>query len=230
MLYRGPDAAHVYVDGAVECVEFAAAHRFHDLVTRQHPARAFRQCLQQVELVRGEFAGLAGDADGARIVVDLQRAETQHFAQRRGARRMAAQNRADAGQQFAWLEGLGQIIVGADLQADDAVHRVALGGQHQHRYLGRRAGQGTDAPAHLQPVHVGQHQVQQHQIGHGFRRPCAQIGQAAVCVGLVRDINPGLAQILGHHLRQTGVVFDHQQAFNHGASLLRGCTGCLKLR
>src|SRR5439155_25487767 len=34
---------------------------------------------------------------------------------------------------FAGLERLGQVVVGAHFQADDAVHRVAARGQHQHR-------------------------------------------------------------------------------------------------
>ena len=49
----------------------------------------------------------------------------------------AAQDRAQPRQQLARLERLGQIIVGAHLQADHAVHGVAARGQHQDRRLRR---------------------------------------------------------------------------------------------
>ena len=48
----------------------------------------------------------------------------------RRALRAPAQHRMDARHEFARIEGLGQVVVGADLQADDAVHVVALGGEH----------------------------------------------------------------------------------------------------
>jgi hypothetical protein len=77
---------------------------------------------------------LAAHGDGARVAVDLERAETHQLpAGGRAAvapRAVPAQDRADARQQLARLEGFGQVVVGADLQADDAVHRVALGGEH----------------------------------------------------------------------------------------------------
>jgi hypothetical protein len=53
----------------------------------------------------------------------------------------AAQHGAHARQQLARLEGFGQVVVGAHFQADDAVHRVALGGQHDHRHARRIARQ-----------------------------------------------------------------------------------------
>ena len=70
---------------------------------------------------------------------------------------------------------------------------------------------------HLQPIHVGQHQVQNDQIRHALaqalqswrrRQPCSRSG-------------PG-AQVLRHHLGQSGVVFNHQNMCAHGDSV--GCT------
>ncbi len=71
-----------------------------------------------------------------------------------------AEDRADPGQQFAWVERLGQIIVGAHFQAEHAVDVVALGGQHQD---GHGAG-GAQITADGQAVLAGQHQVEDDQI------------------------------------------------------------------
>ena len=53
----------------------------------------------------------------------------------RVARFEAPQNGADAGRQFARIERLGQVIVGAEFEADDAVHILAARGEHQDRHL-----------------------------------------------------------------------------------------------
>ena len=45
----------------------------------------------------------------------------------------AAQQRLDPAQQLAQAERLGQVVVGAQLQADDLVDLLVTGGQHQHR-------------------------------------------------------------------------------------------------
>jgi hypothetical protein len=71
-----------------------------------------------------------------RTQVDHQAAELQHVVGA-GVGRGAAQQRLDARQQLARLEGLGQVVVGADLQAEDAVHRLAAGAEHQQRQAAR---------------------------------------------------------------------------------------------
>ena len=56
-----------------------------------------------------------------------------------GRRRRAAQDRVHAQQQLAHAEGLDHVVVGAQLEADDAVDLLALGGDHDH---GDRPGRG----------------------------------------------------------------------------------------
>ena len=43
----------------------------------------------------------------------------------------ATEDGADAGQELPGVEGLGQIVVGADLQADDAIDIVPPGLEHE---------------------------------------------------------------------------------------------------
>ena len=69
----------------------------------------------------------------------------------------AAQDRADARDDFFRLEGLDHIVVGAQLQTEDLVEDLALGGDHDDGTVGGLA----DLAAYLPAVHLGQHDVQQ---------------------------------------------------------------------
>jgi hypothetical protein len=102
----------------------------------------------------------------ARAQVEGEGAEGDHLVLARGRagrllRRAAAQHGVDAGQQFARVEGLAQVVVGAHFQAHDAVHVLALGGQHDDR---RAVVGGTQAAADRQAVFAGHHQVEHDQV------------------------------------------------------------------
>ena len=71
-----------------------------------------------------------------------------------GSRLAAAQQRADARQQLDEGEGLDQVIVGALLQAFDAIVERAAGAEDQDR---RADFAVADLLQHLQAVHIGQH-------------------------------------------------------------------------
>ena len=86
------------------------------------------------------------------IPIDLDAAIAQHVGSGRGV--AAAQDRAQAGQQFAWLEWFGQVVIRAHFEPDDAVHRVATGGQRQDGAVGACA----DLPTDVQAVGVRQHE------------------------------------------------------------------------
>ena len=82
------------------------------------------------------------------------------------ARRSAIpiRERADAQHDLAHDEGLDDIVVGADLEAQDAVLGLALGGQHEDADVGER-GVGADLLADLVAGRVGQVQIEQDDIG-----------------------------------------------------------------
>jgi hypothetical protein len=63
--------------------------------------------------------------------VDLEPPIAEHVGL--GSRAASAQDRAQPGQKLARFEWLRQIIVGPHLEADDPVHGIAAGGQHQDR-------------------------------------------------------------------------------------------------
>jgi hypothetical protein len=133
-----------------------------------------------------------------------------------------SQHGADARQQFARLERLGQVIVCAELQAHDAVHRVALGGEHQYRHLGHSSdASGAHAAAHLQAIHVRQHQVEDDEVRHRAGARLLQPRQAAARIAGMAEPEARLPQVLADHLREPRVVFDHQNVL-HGAMLMTG--------
>ena len=70
------------------------------------------------------------------------------------------QNRPDPRHQFARVERLGQIIVGAQFEAHDAVHVLAPRGQHEHG----NAALLPHALQDLETVHARQHDVEDDQV------------------------------------------------------------------
>jgi hypothetical protein len=78
------------------------------------------------------------------------------------------QHRADPSQQLPQGERLGDVVVGAQLEAAHAVPLLAAGGQHDHRDVDPAAPQlAADVPA----AHARHHDVEQDQVGRLAGRP-----------------------------------------------------------
>ena len=92
--------------------------------------------------------------------------------------RMAAQHSADARQQLPGIEWLGEIIIGPDLQSDNAVNLIPACRQHEDRDVARAA----QALGNAQAVFSRQHQVEDDQVS----SMCFQVqvhGRAVVYAG-----------------------------------------------
>ena len=83
------------------------------------------------------------------------------------ARLGAAQHRPDAGDHLGAAERLDHVVVGAELEADDAVGLGAAGGEDDDR----DARAGADRAADVAAVAVGQVEVEQDQVGVELLRP-----------------------------------------------------------
>jgi hypothetical protein len=141
----------------------------------------------------------------ARAPVDFQPAKPEYVAH--GATFAAPQDGSQPRKQLAWLEGLWQIVIGAHLQADDAIHGIAPSRQHQYW----NTGSGPDPAAHLEAVHVGQHQVQDDRI----ESLAGLQGETGRAVLGPFDAKSRPAEIVTDHLGKAGIVFDQQNAFGH---------------
>ena len=92
--------------------------------------------------------------------VELEAVEGQRALESR--RRVApAEHGAHARRQLARREGLGDVVVGAELEPDDPVGLFAARRQHDHGQVAAR----PDPPAQRQPVGAGQHHVEDDEVG-----------------------------------------------------------------
>ena len=127
-------------------------------IAREDTAGRAHQHFQDIELEGGDLDRFAVGENLARA---RDRCATPFTSRRasgfRRTRFQPAQNRANAGGQLSRVERLGQVVVGAELQADDAVHIFAAGREHDDRHFAFLAQAAQDFEA----IHARQHHVQQ---------------------------------------------------------------------
>ena len=124
------------------------------------------QRLEHGEVAAGEWQGFIAPAQLTGAEVEDKGTKAHHAGLHRGrawqlSLRSAAQHRMDARQQFARVKGLCQVVVGAYLEANNAVHVLSLGGEHDD---GRWVLRAAQASANRQTVFVRQHQVEHDQV------------------------------------------------------------------
>ena len=127
----------------------------------QHPGTD-RELAQQRELRLGEVHQPAALGDPAPSEVDLYVSDRHDRGLGRARRRgpAPAERRVDPGQELLDAEGLGHVVVGAQVERADLVGLGPAGRQHDDADVGQLA----DVAAQLEPVGVGQHQVEQHEV------------------------------------------------------------------
>ena len=121
-------------------------------------------------------------------------------------RARAAQHRADAGEELARHEGLGEVVVGAHLEADDAVHILAARGEHQDRGVGVRPAARAQVAAQGESVLAGHHEVEHDQVDAvGLERGLhlAPVGGGGAAQAL-------LLEVVGEQLADVAIVIDDQ--------------------
>ena len=101
--------------------------------------------------------------------------------------RAAPQHGLDARQQHVRVEGLGDVVVGAQLQPQNGIQLTAASRDEDHR----RVGLLLEQPQRVQAVHAGQAHVQQDQV-----RPIA-LGEGQGILGAAGRTGPvaGLLQL-----------------------------------
>src|SRR5579859_5368375 len=176
-------------------------------VARVHPARMRDEVGQEVELAHRELHVLSAEDHAAPRAVD--RHVPERLALRWGFRLVGVglrtpEHSVDAGQHLAHRERLGDVVVGAKLEADDLVDLGVLGGDYDDRHpavLAQRA-------AEVEAAHTGQHQVEQDQV-----RPRGPGGaQARRAVAGLLHGEAGGREVVLEHLANPLVVLHHQHA------------------
>ena len=145
------------IDDVGVAVEIHVPHLRCNQRARQHFGLAFGHQVQQGKFLGGEVDAFAVARDAPFHDVDFHVGDVQQVG---FADRSAPQQGADPGHQFGKCKRFHQVVVGAQLQALDAVVDFVARGQEQHR---RRMGLAQFAD-HLPAIHAGQHDVQHDQV------------------------------------------------------------------
>ena len=200
-------AADLHVDGAVEDVGCRGRGPCSSSWSRDRIRCGWsRKTPQQRELAGGQQdGGAVGRPQLAAHVSTHEALELVGLAARGRAAAHLLQppeHRAHPGQQLARAAGLGQVVVGAQLQAQHPVDLLAHGADHDD---GRPA-VGRQPPADGQAVLARQHHVQHDQVDgrRGQRRSISpRVGRGVHLVAV-------LGEVAGHLFAQLGVVVDDQ--------------------
>ncbi|MCY1361660.1 hypothetical protein D9M69_483320 [compost metagenome] len=177
-------------------------HLVEQLRLGQRLAAARQQRAQQRRLARRQRQRLAIERKAAGLAVEHQRAALQARVRAAAA---APDQRQQACFQLGDGEGLGQVVVGAEVEAAHAFVERVLRGQDQHRGA-------VVAPAHRlehgQPVLAGQAQVEHDRVVFLGLQPC--LGLQAV--GDVLDHEAALLQCAGDPACQFDFILHQQDA------------------
>ena len=155
----------MHVDGARVAVGAVAPDARQQHVARPHAARGARRARQDLELDEGQRDLVAARPDRrAWPGRSAARATSSGGLGRRvaPARLIAARRsaRLDAAAELAHRERLGDVVVGAELEAEDLVDLLRLGGQHDDRHRAAR----PQAPADLEAVDARHHHVEDDEV------------------------------------------------------------------
>src|SRR5258706_5212850 len=203
----------MHVDRARDRRGVVAPDFVEQLVAGQDGAAVLDEVAKQLDLERREldrrpFAPHLGAAK-----VDVNGAESVGIRGVRGHGPRAAQQRFDARQQLHHLERLGQIVVGAEFQADDAVYDLAARGEHQDRRLNAAL---AEIAADVEAVLPRKGDVEDDQVE---RRARAR-SQRRFTVALDRDYVALRLETVAQREDEALFVFDQQNAalqFRHAA-------------
>src|ERR1700683_4472462 len=179
------------------------------MIAGENAAKMACEVIEQAEFRGGGGNGLPanGQDRGVRVGGDVSDFER---AGRQGALK-AAQHGLDAGHEFARAERLGDVVVSADLEAEDAGGFTALGGEknHWHRC---EAGSLAHGAAKLEPIFAGDHNVKYEK-----RRPLAfGFSDYSRAVGIDAHSKAVVLQVVANEARNIGIVFDDKDAWFHG--------------
>jgi hypothetical protein len=208
-LELGADVPDVAVDRAVGDLAVGGIHARNQAVAVAHVLGPAQELLEERELGGREGNRLPRISGRVLRGIEVQQPVLQRSIRR--CRRpwllQPLQDHLDAGHQFARAEGLGHIVVAADLQAQDAVHLRIVRGQEQDRHVGRLA----DLPAHAEAVQFGEAHVEDNEIGVAF----AEGADGRLAVARLQGCEAGLVQRKPHNLPDVRIIINDQDRGCH---------------
>lgn len=166
---------------------------------------------EQVVLLLGEAHRLLVDAHLARAEVDGDACDAQAGRIAGGIR--PAHHGLHARHQLPGGEGFGDVVVGAELEAGHPVCLVAPGGEDDDRDVA----EALESAQHVEAVHVGEADVEQHQ----GERPPPELAERLAAVARPDDPVLLVQQVLLHEGAHAVVVLDEQDRASHALNYTR---------
>ena len=200
----------VHVDRALVADGRLVPERREDLRSREGLARVLAQQLQDAVLRGRQVYRLATHADLARVDIEDEVAEGELSLLAR-ALAHASQDRLDAADEFTWRERLGHVVVGTELEAEDAVDFIAAGREHDDGDVRGLA----DVAGKLEAALAREHHIEDEQVGldlvHHHDSTLGSCGRVYLVALLLEGVR--------HDLEDRFLVIDRDDADSH--ALLR---------
>ncbi len=195
----------MHVDRARLDINVLAPHRVEQLLAREDTAGMLHEVAQQAKLGGAKMHRLAAADHTVGDQVHDDVGVGKRLVGQRGPD--AAQHGADTRHQLGRRERLGDVVVGAGVEAAHAIALLTARRQHDDRQVGG-GGLAAQLPANLDPRHQRQHPVEQDEIG----RVVLHRGERLLAVIGDRDVEACLLEVVAQQLDQCGLVLDDQHA------------------
>jgi hypothetical protein len=206
-LYLLAQVLDVDVHRAFKALQIVAKDPVQKLQPGKGPSRFPGQHLQQLEFAGREVHDLAPHPHLVAAAINGQVAKAHLRRTLSSILSDPAQHRPHLGHQLAGAEGLGDVIIRTQIQADELVLLGGLGRKHDDGHFGL----GSQDAADVEAVHLGQQQVQDDEIW-----PLLA-GQPQGFQAIVGDEYPvaGSLQVEPDQVYDLAVVVHHQDPTLH---------------
>jgi len=182
-------------------------HGVEELRAREDPPRLTGESCHELEFGRGQVDPAAGNAHQHPGEVKLDVADAQVLG--RGARPIrTSQHCPNTCHQLLGAEGLGDVVVGAELEANQLVGLVRAGGEHDDRH----ARVAAELSRHVQAVQPRQTEIQHDQVGPAAA--CEPDG--ARSLGRGQDLEARVLEVVACQAKDVGRVVDDEDGRHVG--------------
>src|SRR5271157_4443997 len=209
------DAADVNIDRARSDVRGVAPNGIEKMIAGKDATKMAGEIIEQAKLGGSGRDGLSANGENHGGGIDFDVADLERTRRQRTLK--AAEHGLHAGDEFARAEGLGDVVVGSEFEAKDAIGFAAFGGKENYGYSSQTLGL-TDGAAEFETV-----LARDHDIEHEQRRPLA-LGVNDYCgaVGIDANGKTFVLQMMANEARNIRIVFDDEDAWFHGFIVMKG--------
>ena len=198
----GAQILDVTVNRALVTLEVVAEDLLHQLHTVVHATRMTGERGEELELGGGEVDLFALDQDLVAGDIDHQVTEVEHLDLRLIGLMGATEQRAHASNELTRGERLDEVVVGTELEADDAILDLALCGEHDDRHIGGIANGAANALAGK----LGEHEVENDQV----ELMLLELLDSGLAVANAHDPIALALEVSGHRVANGLLVFNQQ--------------------